>query len=342
MSLPTLTKTWNTATVNLSVVTNASGLTLGRPWARAFKERMKALPNFPPTIKGSSNAVTAGMDGTDRLAADADYVWVQTSGNHSWWVFEYPQINDGAGHKLQVCFDLTGNGTSSGSRWQLYASPVAGFTGGSISARPTATDEVPIVTSDWAAPSVVHRLNFICSTDGTIFHFLSVTGNLPSCWLMVAKPFPTIDAVPAQAGGWNYPWLVATSCATGQSAMTAAFLYSVYGTGVNQKYYARHAATTIAFGFEPEGGKTLLQSGGMANGPHGVSGVNPILGFGIWSNTPGVGGRYGFIPDAYAIGDSSYAGYGATVGADDNHRQWLVAGSMLLPWTNDATVPLGS
>src|SRR5215471_8413292 len=143
-TLPTLTKTWNTATINLSVTTNINGLTSGRPVFLAIKNKLKALTNFPIAIKGSSNSVTAAMDGVDRWATESDLVWVVSTGVHSWGVWEFPQINDGAGHKLQLCADCTGNGSAVGNLVQWYASAVSGFTGGTTSLRPTAIDEIPL------------------------------------------------------------------------------------------------------------------------------------------------------------------------------------------------------
>lgn len=342
-TFPTPTKTWDFGTsnadINESVTANAAGLTLARPILRKVKDRLKGKANHPIAIKGSSDSVTAAMDGTDRWAADANLVWVQTSGVHSWIVWDHDAINDGSGHKLQVCLDLTGGGVTSGDRFQAFASPVSGFTGGTTSARPTATDEVPLGSTTsitFATASAVHRTHVISSTDGLVYHIVIATGNNPNFHMCIAAPTPTIDAVPT-VPGWSYPWLISLVGASAGNNLTAANMVSSYSA----RFSSRHSATTLVCGLEVEGGTALIKAGGAGVAANGVTGQLPILGHGIWSTTGGGLGRLGYVPDLYFVSDTAFATIGSTIGSDDNHRRWMVAGCALLPWTNDGTIPLG-
>lgn len=334
-TLPTPSKAWNTTQVNIAVTTNTAGLTLGRPLVRAMKNALKAV-TVPVTVKGSSNSVAAALDGVDRWSTDADLVWVQSSGAHSWIVYEFPNINDGAGHKLQMLWDLTGNGVSSAGIMQIYFSPAAGFTGGSTSARPTATDEVMSASNTFANAAAIHRVHLMASADGTIYHLILATANNPIGWLCVSMLTPTIDAVPT-VGGWNYPFFVAWQAFSSANQMTATLL-SLYNAA---KFTSRHNATNLTCGIEVEGGSAIVKAGGAGNGPNGITSQQIMLGHGIWSNA-GYIGRLGFLPDMYFVSDTAFAPFGDTAGADNSHRQWMISGCFALPWTNDATVPLGS
>lgn len=84
----------------------------------------------PWVVKGSSNSVTAGMDNVNRWVSASNLVW-SSSGARSWIVLENVS-------GLQILIHLAHNSQYA----MLLALSKNGFTGGSISAAPTATDQV--------------------------------------------------------------------------------------------------------------------------------------------------------------------------------------------------------
>jgi hypothetical protein len=94
----------------------------------------------PWVVEYSCDGSTAGSagDNVDRWTdANTDLIW-NTSGNaHSWMVLSQ------AGLGIEICIDLIQNSNSNdGAELIFVVSAGAGFTGGSTTARPTATDEL--------------------------------------------------------------------------------------------------------------------------------------------------------------------------------------------------------
>ena len=128
MPTPSLSKTWQHNVNN--VVTSQAEL----PWSRDFLFRIKqALTGFatlPWTVINSSNGVDVGGD---RWAGPGSLVW--NTGAHSWIILQQP------GTGGQLCIDLD-YAVSNVERAYMRWSPGGLFAGGSITARPVATDEI--------------------------------------------------------------------------------------------------------------------------------------------------------------------------------------------------------
>lgn len=114
------------------------------------------------TCAGSSDSATAGMDATDRWTGTYDATKLINAApgtDHSWMVLQHPTLG------WQVCIDYTG------AQYQLsFVYSLAGFTGGSITNRPTATDEVQNaswVNLEFHSNSSDHRMNGALATDGS-------------------------------------------------------------------------------------------------------------------------------------------------------------------------------
>ncbi len=172
MAVPGYLKTWQFA--NVSFPAQATNI-LGRQNAmRLIKDTMVAFTNgwAIDYTCDSSVAGTKG-DNVDRWDADTDCVWVTPTGSpHSWAVFD---IGLSTGGQAQVCIDLLGaaSGSNSGDSITLVFSPSAGFTGGTVNDRPTATDETVLksgTTDNFLAVGTASLLDysgmFWCSSDG--------------------------------------------------------------------------------------------------------------------------------------------------------------------------------
>lgn len=88
------------------------------------------------SVVSSSNATIA--DSNDNWNSVSDITWA--TGNHSWVVLK----NTAIASNFQICIDLA---TSLSAYLWCFVSYNSGFSGGTISSRPTASDEIDIITS---------------------------------------------------------------------------------------------------------------------------------------------------------------------------------------------------
>ena len=138
MALPTLEKTYEFV-VNQRVdqVTYNTELSMHQKMMWDIKETLTGFTNAAWTVAGSSDGTTAGMDATDRWVAYTDLTW--NTGNHSWIV-----LTRAAGGQIVIDLDIS---SATPQQAFIYASVSGGFTGGSISARPTATVVIRLRTT---------------------------------------------------------------------------------------------------------------------------------------------------------------------------------------------------
>jgi len=107
-------------------------------------------------------------DAVFRWSSGANCIWAAAGSNHSWAVFTQANINT----KAAVCIDLN----NANSYWaSVVMSPAAGFgaanggADGTATARPTATDEIVIVSANsWGGVNAASsaRLHVFGSSDG--------------------------------------------------------------------------------------------------------------------------------------------------------------------------------
>jgi hypothetical protein len=135
------------------------------------------------------------MSGTDTWVTYENLI--SKTGNHSWIVLRQAAIGGGSG--LEICFDFADD-TTVYDELSIVVSYAVGFTGGSLSARPTATDEhvyQNMSSDNWggrASPyqSVVNR---IFSTDGKVSRFLCSLDTYYVFWCLEAlkNPYSYVD-----------------------------------------------------------------------------------------------------------------------------------------------------
>lgn len=202
MALPVPVKSWQ-FNVGLTLAVGSY-----RDAFRGVKDALKGFPQNPIIIKGSSNAVTAGLDGVDRWGANGDLVATTSSSAARSWLL----MRNAAGAEYLI--DLVSTGASAETtHYSLYFSASGSFSGGTTTARPTAPDEV---TAQTGAPWYwIHPLGgaecigqILHSTDGkeTRVIFCHSGSGYGGAWVMgeFADPPPsTLIAKP------NY-WLLDT------------------------------------------------------------------------------------------------------------------------------------
>lgn len=319
MALPALAKTWQYS-VNIDLNTTGTLLGDNRQFLRRMKNELKAFGTLPWTCSGSSNSVAAGLDGNDRWAADTDLVWANPGTVHSWIVLR----QTGIATNYEICIDLSVTGSA--TQITFVVSPSAAFTGGTTSARPTATDEI-VVLSNAAYHGVSTTfdcaLHLMQSTDGQCTRIMMlIGGGRCDMFIMLDKPKnPTT--------GWTNPSIAAWHNA-GAAAQTLAFTVFTNTARLNSRFSGTNFTNFIT----TEG----YNANALVNkqvAPNDISGEYPMCPIAIASETATRRGRHGEIFDLY---------YGLEAVADgdtypnDVTRQFLQIGEFIFPW--NGTVPL--
>jgi hypothetical protein len=323
MPLPTLVKTWQISRNN-SIPSLGSNLAHVRRIWKTIKDLMIGFASSPWTVRGSSDSVAAGMDQVDRWDSDTDLVL--NGGAHSWIVLR----NSNIAVNFEICIDLNIGFERNAT---LVISPSAGFTGGTTSARPTATDEI-VMNAGAEATKETDTQAYISawqSTDGQCFRMCMWQENAIRMFWMMEKPRnPRV--------GWTNPSLSLILGAFGDVQPNFFNLYKTTGTGLAR---GRQGATTLELNFTGEaGGSGLLASiapvGTQTNEFDSTWDFYPI---GIWSNTVNGRGRNGMVNDVWWA--PLNLNPGDTAPNDANDRQFVKFGSIWLPWDpGGSTVPL--
>lgn len=319
MALPDEQKTWQHV-VNTAAYTATADL-----WYD-IKNILCTMASFPWTVVRSCNNVVA--DANDNWNSPSDVRWNSSSGQiDSWIVLEQAGI-PGAVNNFQVCIVTETNTVYSvrgGMRY--YISPSAGFTGGSTSSRPTATDEIELPPEDTYNQRTVYdwtnttgqpalRLHVSQSTDGECTRLVFYVNSEVQRLLMFEKPKNPI-------AGWTYPHF-ALNCNTNGNAPNYGKLNAGTGSGsiVN-----------------PSGGRASVALAGEGNGTGPIpeshtyvsdfDGAYPLCPVGLYSRTTGARGRVGELFDCYwgAASLSNGTHYPA-----DASRLWVQHRDLVLPW----------
>lgn len=180
------------------------------------------------TCAGSSDSVTAGMDGSDRWTSSyntAKLVFAAAGIAHSWIVIANTALG------IWITLDLVDNATP--AQQKMYVATVAP-TGGSITARPTSTNELAINsasslnTTTSTSAGKAHRcfesngyFNFLVSQNGAVFN---------TCIAIV----PLAET----RSGDPFPWAVVTDW--GSASNLACLLHANSGSAGQWRQSASH------------------------------------------------------------------------------------------------------
>lgn len=324
MSLPTLMKTWQFA-VNQAVPAQGTSVLTETRLLWTIKQVLKSFPLSPWVCKGSSNATnlpsgSAGMDGVDRWASSADIVG--GSPRFPWIVLEQSGIAPG----FQICLSKA---AASVNTIGLVVSPNAGFTGGSVTARPTAVDEITLInTTTWeSGADAQHQVHVWQSTDGQCTRVMVWRGgtNLCTCWVFDRPQNPV--------SGWTHP---SVSMAVG-AVNGEAIHYNGLNVGTNSRSRGVSAFDARWTG-EGFGSAVLANVTDVGTQANDFDGAWPFLPIGVASTTLNNRGRHGSFFDLWWKPVSVNSA--DTFPNDAATRRFVAMGPLILPWTGDATIPL--
>jgi hypothetical protein len=316
MSLPVLEKTWQ---YNVNILSAVTGTDEGDvdSMILQIKNALLGFGLFPWQVVGSSNSLIFNMAGTDLLLTEGDIVH-DFAAPHSWIVLKQPQISANA----SICIDLD---HPTVNKLSLIFSPAAGFTGGSISARPTATDEKVMILRDFWIGTWPGTFGFPLrahvwqSIDGQCTRLITAHSNAVKGFWLIDKPANPVS-------GWTNPAICAAT--------------PDLGAGLTLKYtnwFNTNPGMVRAEG--PIGDMTLrLTSESQLTFPYPtvpqilieLTGEVGLTQIGVFHNvTVGQRGRHGRIFDMWCtsgipITGDSFNGLGS--------HQFMIFDNFVLPW----------
>lgn len=324
MSLPSLIKTWQ-FNVNQSLPTTGVALTTQRTGLLAVKNSLKGsgvwtdstgtptTVSSPWTIRYSCNSSVAGTagDGVDRWSVITDLVWATEGSAHSWIVLR----NTNIASNFELLISCS---SGSASNAIIAISPSAGFSGGTTTARPTATDE--IVTINGAGWGITGdnagKLHVMISSDGQCTRLIMHSSNSPiMCWI--------IDKPQVAVSGWSNP------SATLTLATAPVILNLLNGANFNGRGVS---SMTMFLTTEVAQSTSLPATMITAND---LSGNYPFFPTGLYSNTASNKGRHGSLFDLwYGI---TATNEGDQYPATGTTKQFSQIGDLIFPW-NQTTI----
>lgn len=329
MGLPTLIKTWDFSVNHLdgtSTRFTGHGTTMF-----ALKTALTTLGSNPWTVVSSSDGL-ANAGAADYWTDASKCNTHNTSGNRSWIVLQQSAL--GSSSTFQMMFTCAKNGGGQSTIIETYFSEGGLFTGGSLTANPTATDQVLAAPYTGAqgwwdhldCTSTPARLHVAMSDDGEITRWWIYMAGYCPCFFSVEKPK---DAV----SGWTPPWF----------AVACVDLYS--GTSNRPTYaYLNDIKTNTACRLNSTKDQLYLTSEGCVTSMLGQlqtwtndldSSTWPMFPIGLFSDTPASRGRHGTMTDIW---------WGSTTRAEGDHypadttRQFVQVGDLVLPWLGDGTI----
>lgn len=323
--LPTLEKSWQ-FDVN-QFVTGAGRETHHREVLFAVKESLINFALSPWTVAGSNDTVTAGMDAVDRwLDPDTDIKFsVSDSGgtkSRSWIVLQ----NVEGGQLLIDCRRNDNPGGSGNSARDIYIqwSPTGGYTGGSTTTHPTATDNRTLCSNAWLADingAATFKVHVLGTTDGATTIVLFTRNSLCTArWIFTT----VIDEASAI---WTLPYIADASHAATSTETRAPSYSELFDAetfqGVLTPGGIQFNASLSTWASVNDGiGQRLLV-------PNDFTGENPFLPIGVVSTTVGARARLGRIPDLWFGNAAVVTG---TPFPADNTYQFAQFGDLIVPW----------
>lgn len=321
MALPTLNKTWVFTKINQAIKEQRTSYAGGQVQLYTVVDAIRSWAGWE--VKGSSDSVTAGMDGVDRWTNYTKVVW---GGNFSWIVLRKPNAG-GAGKNFEVMI-----APYPGNTLFIYVYySWAGFTGGTINTRPTATDTYMMI--DWYYwRNTGNNNNFDCvvhsvsSSDGNVGRVVMLKDNVPILYV-------AFETAQNPVTGWTHPfyatWLWDSKAAITLDALTDSANVLAYDANAPAGWFANYLTC------ETQVDATTPERIPYRNE---IGAESPLYPVGAISLAANKRGRHGQLYDLWwgtstrRVGDAY---------PDDATKQFLnIGGHLVVPWNGSAFTPL--
>jgi len=318
MALPTLQKTWQ---FDLNRVGGAA-VSQAQDYAEhllSVKNALKGFAILPWTVSSSSDGTTA--DSNDNWTVWGDLVWGTST--RSWIVLKAP-----GSEGYEICIDLN---RFFPYRLDIVWSPSGAFGAGTITARPTAADEI-VLHSDWNWIAVdgywgttATKIQALHSEDGDATMVITYRSNyVVSLWRM--------EVVVDKVSGWTDGVLLRFDTSASNTASCAEFSFVADQTD----NFAQEGGTLVQpyLTYEARGTTetAVLLSPGV---PSEWDSNNPIMPMGLVANTVGYRGHMGHPSDFW---------WGVQARSDGDQypdtgtlKQFTQIGDLIVPW-DESTV----
>jgi hypothetical protein len=282
--------------------------------------------DFPWVVVGSNNCTTAALDGVDRLNTLADFPrWsAAPPRSHSWIVLGQPAIHP----NFQVCF------YNILEIMTVVVSPAVGFSGGSTSARPTASDEVVMINlASWAnlnsspiptAPASYYEMvyNLMRSSDGEMTRVIFTWGTgSRGVWIFDKVQ----DAIPEWTNPSYYAIVNTTFASLGYTSEIMGY-GRVNNVGATWHFLTNGCVswsvdeyqfyTTSSFSGKYSVAKIILSAASSSNGPFDGTETSNM-------------GAMGQLYDLW-LGPRNMTN--GTTYPEDGSRQYVQFSSLVFPW----------
>jgi hypothetical protein len=265
------------------------------------------------TVRGSSDASTAGLDGTDRLTDYAKFVFA-TSGARSWIVLQQGNVGVAPGY-MQLLLDCS-IASSQGAAMLISISPAAGFTGGSTTVAPTATDAVSLNAGD-VLPTTIPT-----TKSGGVLRVMASDGQSTRAFLCnggVVQALLWVEKARNPEAYWTNPYVGFVK------APTIANLVQTAAAGPKTTLAA--STTTLRLSGETVAGGLATET--LLNRPDG-DGCWNFLPTGFISENTASRGKPGEPWDMYLA--PSVLPDGAYARGTGDPWDWIVMGDLLIGW----------
>lgn len=326
---PTKDKTWEYNINNLVLADSTQGSTTAHADKRnlllGIKEAMTdGGLTAPWTVVSSSNGTTAGA--SDNWTDIDDLVWSTSDGGARGWIV---LRQTGISTTFELLIDLRqGSINDDGGEIRMYVAQ-AGFTGGTTTARPTATDERILRDLDtWGAggqgSSIPFKWHFQISDDGECTRVYIFNANATR----TAIGFWIFDVPKNPTTGWTDPYIASVN---GGNDTAEIPTYGAYQNTANIRGRFSGVDTTMYLSSESlnniaVGNATTIDTFNQLDGTY-IAGE-----CGIDSLTSTFRGSHGTVFDLWW--GFNFAVTGQTY-PDDGSRAFAQFGDFIIPWNGD-------
>jgi hypothetical protein len=319
MGLPTIEKSWQ---FNVNQLTGLSGVVFTdlRQCAYTFKESLKTFGSNPWTVVSSS-------DGSTTFGAGDNWTSPGVLGlsNYSWIRLKQTAISA----NFEVLFVFGHQSAPGNPGYCTFYYSLLGFTtGGTLLARPTATDEQVIdaaINSGFCGvPSASARYvhHAMQSSDGEVTYYVMCCNGFPVFWFCAQKPKNPV-------AGFTTPHLVGRNGYGISNPATNIFTYNLFRDTTYHRFTYTAVRRDVFLSNES------YNTGANARVVNALTGGNQIVPVGIVSNSPL--GRHAEMWDFWQT--ASVVGTGDTFPASGTKQLAVFgAGEIVLPWNGSTPV----